>query len=211
MALFGRFHLVRVVLATVFLVLLYTIVTKFDAHNSLIRLPTSMLDAESLTIKELSKLSMANETCPVCFGRDACEELFEDMANGALKVSRTVITPKDLDQTVQAVYRKGRVRFWMRSQPSSPSLLKGFENYLCRKGKLEFIIFLFRFHEFFSVKLQRAKIKMPTSRTVMCPWLQSLRHSCTRPTWSQMRFVDSTRPIWYPAGGSRSQSAHHTS
>ena len=134
----GRFHLVRVILALVFVILLYAIVANFDQNNnSLLRIPTSALDVESLTIAELSKLSRANETCPVCFGRDACDELFQDVAHGVLKVSRTVLTPKDLDQSVQAVYRKGRVRFWMRSQPSAPSLLKGFEHYLCRKGEIK--------------------------------------------------------------------------
>ena len=40
----------------------------------------------------------------------------------------------ELGQSVHGIYRHGKLRFWMKSQPTSPSLLQGFENYICAKS-----------------------------------------------------------------------------
>lgn len=129
----GRFHLIRVFLAVVCIVLLLAIIANNRHDNSLIHLKEND-EFAVFTWAELSKLSQANETCPVCFGRDACDELKSDVIKGALKVAKKPQKLDDLRQTVHSIYRNGAVRFWMRTQPSSPSLLQGFEQYICAKA-----------------------------------------------------------------------------
>ena len=77
---------------------------------------------------------LVNTTCPLCFGRDACEELKGDVTKGALQVSREPQNVSDLGQTIHGIYRNGKVRFWMKPKPPSPTLLQGFENYVCVKA-----------------------------------------------------------------------------
>ena len=86
-----------------------------------------------LTWKELEKLSEVNETCPICFGKDACHELQSDVSKGVLEVSKTVQNIQEIGQSVQGIYRSGKLRFWVKSKPSSPSLMQGFEKYICTK------------------------------------------------------------------------------
>ena len=59
------------------------------------------------------------------------------VSKGALQVSREPQNIIDAGQTIHGIYRNGKVRFWMKPKPPSPSLLQGFENYICVKaGKL---------------------------------------------------------------------------
>ena len=59
------------------------------------------------------------------------------LSKGALQVSREPQNIIDAGQTIHGIYRNGKVRFWMKPKPPSPSLLQGFENYICVKaGKL---------------------------------------------------------------------------
>jgi hypothetical protein len=132
-----RCHLIRVGLAAIFLLLLIAIFVSYQ-NDGLIKLRPDSLAKASLTMKELDDLSTTNTTCPVCFGRDACNELMLDVSRGVLKVSREPQTPKDLGQTIHSVYRNGKVRFWMKTQASSPSLMHGFEQVICRKGTQSF-------------------------------------------------------------------------
>ena len=90
--------------------------------------------APDLTWPQVDQMSQANSTCPICFGRDACKELMSDMLKGALKVESQPQKMDNLAQTVHGIYRNGKVRFWMKTQPPSPSLLQGFENYICAKA-----------------------------------------------------------------------------
>ena len=54
-----------------------------------------------------------------------------------MQVSRQIQNLPELGQSVHGIYRHGKLRFWMKSQPTSPSLLQGFENYICAKsGKI---------------------------------------------------------------------------
>ena len=130
----GRFHLIRVILALVFVILFITIVSKRQEDNSTINLKYNPSLETSLSWPELENKSQVNSTCPLCFGRDACEELMNDVTKGTLQVSRNAQVITDLGQTVQGIYRNGKVRFWMKPQPPSPSLLKMFESYICVKA-----------------------------------------------------------------------------
>ena len=51
-----------------------------------------------------------------------------------MQVSRQIQNLPELGQSVHGIYRHGKLRFWMKSQPTSPSLLQGFENYICAKS-----------------------------------------------------------------------------
>ena len=86
-----------------------------------------------LSWHELERLSEVNQTCPICFGKDACHELQNDVSNGVLEVSRNSQNIKELGQTVQGIYRSGKLRFWVKKQSSSLSLMQGFEKYICSK------------------------------------------------------------------------------
>ena len=56
-----------------------------------VRLPSEAIDALSMSLEEVDALTRANETCPICFGRDACDELMSDVKLGRLKVDRLVM------------------------------------------------------------------------------------------------------------------------
>jgi len=133
MAIFGRFHLIRVLLVVVFVILFIAIVSKRNEENSVIKL-SPRGHSESLTWIELEEISQVNATCPLCFGKDACQELMSDVTKGALQVSREPQNIIDAGQTIHGIYRNGKVRFWMKPKPPSPSLLQGFENYICVKA-----------------------------------------------------------------------------
>ena len=81
MAIFGRFHLIRVLLVVVFVILFIAIVSKRNEENSVIKLSTRG-HSESLTWTELEEISQVNATCPLCFGKDACQELMSDVTKG---------------------------------------------------------------------------------------------------------------------------------
>jgi len=133
MPIFGRFHLIRVLLGIVFVILFIALISKNQEDNSIIKLKPAE-QSDSLTWAELEKISQVNTTCPLCFGRDACQELMSDVTKGALQVRRESQKVIDLGQTVHGIYRSGKVRFWMKPQPPSPSLLQGFESYICVKA-----------------------------------------------------------------------------
>ena len=40
----------------------------------------------------------------------------------------------DGSSSLHRVYRNGKVRFWLRPRPQDPSLIKTFEEAMCRKG-----------------------------------------------------------------------------
>ena len=103
--------------------------TKLKIQNLFFSNPAS----SHLSWHELEQLSEVNQTCPICFGKDACHELQNDVSNGVLEVSRNSQTIKELGQTVQGIYRHGKLRFWVKKQSSSPSLMQGFEKYICSK------------------------------------------------------------------------------
>ena len=134
MPIFGRFHLIRVLLGIVFVILFIAIVSKRQEDNSIIHLKYHESLKTSLSWPELENISQVNSTCPLCFGRDACQELMNDVTKGALQVSRNTQVITDLGQTIQGIYRNGKVRFWMKPKPPSPSLLQGFESYICVKA-----------------------------------------------------------------------------
>ena len=128
----GRFHLIRVILALVFVILFIAIIAKRQEENAIINIS----DAEAMSTLswvELDNLSQANSSCPVCFGRDACHELMTDVSRGALQVSKQSQQLTDLGQTVHGIYRHGKIRFWMKPQPASPSLVQGFEKAICEQ------------------------------------------------------------------------------
>lgn len=125
----GRFHLIRVILAIVFVILFIAIVARRQEENAILHV--NVHDIPSFTWTELDEMSEANVSCPVCFGRDACDELRTDISRGALQVSKQAQQLKNLGQTVHGIYRHGKVRFWMKPQPPSPSLIHGFERYVC--------------------------------------------------------------------------------
>ena len=58
-----------------------------------------------------------------------------------MQISREAQKLSELDQIIHPIYRHGKLRFWMKSQPTSPSLLKGFENYICAKSGKAVAIF----------------------------------------------------------------------
>ena len=58
-----------------------------------------------------------------------------------MQISREAQKLPELDQIIHPIYRHGKLRFWMKSQPTSPSLLKGFENYICAKSGKAIAIF----------------------------------------------------------------------
>ena len=135
---FGRFHIVRVLLASLFVLILIGIYYQRTQAPGVpvIRLPASAVDDLSMTAAEVDALTQANTTCPVCFGRDACEELMSDVEHGRLKVERRSfrIDGGSGGNVAHRVYRNGKVRFWLRPNPPDPILLKNFEDALCRKG-----------------------------------------------------------------------------
>ena len=133
----GRFHLVRVVLAAIFVLLFIAIIANWNDGSS-IKLAPGSIKALSMTSKELDKLTQANTSCPICFGRDACQELMSDVFKGVLEVSSQIQTPEGLDQSIYGIYRNGKLRFWMKPNPPSPGLLQGFENYICAKASKTF-------------------------------------------------------------------------
>ena len=133
MVLFGRFHLVRVILALLFVLLFIAILNNYNTGD-VIKISSKSIQSLSFTWSELESLSKVNETCPICFGRDACQELQSDIEKGVLQISREAQTLPELDQIIHPIYRHGKLRFWMKSQPTSPSLLQGFENYICAKS-----------------------------------------------------------------------------
>jgi len=101
-----------------------------------VRLPASAVDSLSMSLEEVDALTQANATCPLCFGRDACEELMSDISLGRLQVERKPFRIPDTgrtDQVAHRVYRNGKVRFWLRPQPPDPALLTNLEESLCRK------------------------------------------------------------------------------
>ena len=71
MPVFGRFHLIRVLLGVVFIILFIALISKKQEDNNIIKLKPEQSD--SLTWTELEKMSQINTTCPLCFGRDACQ------------------------------------------------------------------------------------------------------------------------------------------
>ena len=90
---FGRFHIVRVFFGAIFVVIALTILyrrTSFVENygTPVVRLPSEAIDALSMSLEEVDALTRANETCPICFGRDACDELMSDVRLGRLKVDR---------------------------------------------------------------------------------------------------------------------------
>ena len=92
---FGRFHIVRVLLGAILLVIVLTIVyqrnSALDNYGTpVVRLPSDAIDSLSMTRAEVDALTRANETCPICFGRDACDELMSDIDLGRLKVDRYI-------------------------------------------------------------------------------------------------------------------------
>lgn len=133
MVLLGRFHLVRVILALLFVLLFIAILNNYNTGD-VIKVSSKSIQSLSFTWSELESLSKVNETCPICFGRDACQELQSDIEKGVLQISREAQKLPELDQIIHPIYRHGKLRFWMKSQPTSPSLLKGFENYICAKS-----------------------------------------------------------------------------
>ena len=72
MPIFGRFHLIRVLLGLVFVILFIALISKNQEDNSIIKLKPAE-QSDSLTWAELEKISQVNTTCPLCFGRDACQ------------------------------------------------------------------------------------------------------------------------------------------
>ena len=72
MPIFGRFHLIRVLLGIVFVILFIALISKNQEDNSIIKLKPAE-QSDSLTWAELEKISQVNTTCPLCFGRDACQ------------------------------------------------------------------------------------------------------------------------------------------
>ena len=138
---FGRFHIVRVLLGAVLVVIALTIVYQknslIDNYGTpVINIPSDAIDSLSMTIKEVDVLTRANETCPLCFGRDACDELMNDVNLGRLKVDRKPFRSSDGSELLHRVYRNGKVRFWLRPKPQDPTLIKTFEEAMCRKGNL---------------------------------------------------------------------------
>ena len=90
---FGRFHIVRVVFGAILLVIALTILYQKNSYvenygTPVVHIPSEAIDSLSMTINEVDALTRANETCPLCFGRDACEELMNDVQLGRLKVER---------------------------------------------------------------------------------------------------------------------------
>ena len=90
---FGRFHIVRVLFGAILLVIGVTILYRKTSivdnyGTSVVHIPSEAIDSLSMTIKEVDALTRANETCPLCFGRDACDELMNDVQLGRLKVER---------------------------------------------------------------------------------------------------------------------------
>lgn len=138
---FGRVHGVRVLLACLFLLIVFGIYYQRSApllatsSVPVVRLPESAIDSLTMTPQEVEVLTQANISCPVCFGRDACSELMSDVVKGRLKVERAPfsIDPASTEQMAHRVYRNGKVRFWLRPSPPDPVLLQNFEDALCRK------------------------------------------------------------------------------
>jgi len=90
---FGRFHIVRVLFGAILLVIGVTILYRKNSlvdnyGTSVVHIPSEAIDSLSMTLEEVDKLTRANETCPLCFGRDACDELMNDVQLGRLKVER---------------------------------------------------------------------------------------------------------------------------
>ena len=90
---FGRFHIVRVALGAILLVIILTIVYQknvsfIDYGTPVVHLSNDAIDSISMTKEEIDALTRANETCPLCFGRDACDELMNDVNLGRLKIDR---------------------------------------------------------------------------------------------------------------------------
>ena len=78
----GRFHLIRVVLALLFVLLFIAIFTNYNNNSDVIKISSNSIESLSLTWNEVDKLSKANDSCPICFGRDACQELQSDITKG---------------------------------------------------------------------------------------------------------------------------------
>ena len=72
MPIFGRFHLIRVLLGIVFVVLFIALISKKQEDNNIIKL-RPVEQSDSLTWTELETISQVNTTCPLCFGKDACQ------------------------------------------------------------------------------------------------------------------------------------------
>ena len=68
----GRFHLIRVLLGVVFVILFIALISKKQEDNNIITL-NPVKQSDSLSWPELEKISQVNTTCPLCFGRDACQ------------------------------------------------------------------------------------------------------------------------------------------
>ena len=90
---FGRFNILRVLLGAILLVIVLTIVYQKNSvldnyGTSVVHLPSDAIDSLSMTMAEVNALTRANDTCPICFGRDACDELMSDVDLGRLKVDR---------------------------------------------------------------------------------------------------------------------------
>ena len=90
---FGRCHIVRVILGIVLLTITLTILYQKNSFSGnygtpVIHISSDAIDSLSMTLQEVDILTRANETCPLCFGRDACDELMNDVQLGRLKVDR---------------------------------------------------------------------------------------------------------------------------
>ena len=135
--------MVRVLLASLFVLIVMAIYyqrtgTPWSPVNpesvAVIKLPAEAVDQLSMTPQEVDVLTQANATCPLCFGRDACDELMSDVELGRLKVDRKPFRiaggaeTGSPDQWAHRVYRNGKVRFWLRATPPDPVLMKNFED-----------------------------------------------------------------------------------
>lgn len=108
--LLGRFH-TRIVLG-VSLVVCFVVFLSLRSNGDVVRVPTNDILVQSLSSKEIGQLARL-DTCPLCFGRDMCDEL----SSGRLEVSRVPYAPEYIDAVVHQVYSKNSVKFWMMPEP----------------------------------------------------------------------------------------------
>ena len=59
------------------------------------------------------------------------------MTIGSLLNFRKPFSSSESSNQLHRVYRNGKVRFWLRPNPQDPSLIKTFQDSLCRKGRIK--------------------------------------------------------------------------
>ncbi len=98
------------------------------------KLHVKISSSEHFSPAELADLAQFN-LCPVCFGRDMCEEL----SRPNVRVSRQLVSPGRGLEGAYAAYKGNKLYFWLHSVTERPrynARLEIIADFACRNGSL---------------------------------------------------------------------------